>query len=47
MEIVQYDLLDHRLISAYDFYVRMFGNANYTQVFKFKNKFLMKFKIDA
>ncbi|VDM11793.1 unnamed protein product [Wuchereria bancrofti] len=32
MEIVQFDLLDHHLICAYDFYVQMFGNTNYTQV---------------
>uniref|UniRef100_A0A0R3RHV2 Fibrillar collagen NC1 domain-containing protein n=1 Tax=Elaeophora elaphi TaxID=1147741 RepID=A0A0R3RHV2_9BILA len=32
MEIVQFDLLDHHLICAHDFYVQMFGNANYTQV---------------
>ncbi|VBB33719.1 unnamed protein product [Acanthocheilonema viteae] len=32
MEIVQFDLLDHQVIRAYDFYVQMFGNANYIQV---------------
>ncbi|CAG9541005.1 unnamed protein product [Cercopithifilaria johnstoni] len=32
MEIVQFDLLDHHPIHAYDFYVKIFGNANYNQV---------------
>ncbi|VDK88954.1 unnamed protein product [Litomosoides sigmodontis] len=32
MEIVQSDLLDHRLLCTYDFYVQTFGNANYVQV---------------
>uniref|UniRef100_A0A1I7W1D1 Uncharacterized protein n=1 Tax=Loa loa TaxID=7209 RepID=A0A1I7W1D1_LOALO len=32
MGIVQFDLLDHHLIHANNFYAQMFGNTNYTQV---------------
>ncbi|EFO12848.1 hypothetical protein LOAG_15684, partial [Loa loa] len=31
MGIVQFDLLDHHLIHANNFYAQMFGNTNYTQ----------------